>query len=91
MSAADKPKPAALPDAEALAEIRALSERRLSAEEFEAYVSAPMSEEERAEILSQIDWFMRRYPTPGERLVAARKAYAQWARSMPGGRGGASR
>jgi hypothetical protein len=71
------------PDPETLAEIRALSERRLSAEEFEAYVRAPMSEAERNEILEQIAWFMRRYPTPAERLAAARQAYAQWSRSMP--------
>ena len=35
---------------------------------------APMSDDERDEILSLIDWFTRRYPTPGERLAAARRA-----------------
>ena len=71
------------PDAEALARVRALAERRLSPEEFEAYVRAPMSEAEREEILASIAWFTRRYPTPGERLAAARRAYAQWAKGMP--------
>jgi hypothetical protein len=71
------------PDPEAVARVRALAERRLSAEEFEAYVRAPMSDAEREAILESIAWFMRRYPTPGERLAAARRAYAQWAKGMP--------
>ena len=53
------------------------------AEEFDAYVRAPMSDAEREAILESIAWFMRRYPTPGERLAAARRAYAQWAKGMP--------
>lgn len=72
------------PSAEALRRVRELAERRLSAEEFDAYVRAPMSESEREEILSSIAWFMKRYPTPGERLAAARRAYQQWTRSVPG-------
>ena len=74
------------PDPETVAKLREMSERRLAAEEFEAYVRAPMSEAEREEILAQIEWFMRRYPTPAERLASARQAYAQWARGMPRGR-----
>ena len=88
MSQSEEPRPAALPSPEALEEVRALSDRRLSAEEFNAYVNAPMSEEERAETLAQIEWFMRRYPTPWEHLAAARRAYAQWARSIPAQRNG---
>ncbi len=72
-----------LPDPEALARVHALAERRLSPEEFEAYVRAPMSDAEREEILASVAWFMKRYPTPGERLAAARRAYAQWAKSIP--------
>jgi hypothetical protein len=78
-----EPPPVEAPDPEAVARVRAMAERRLSPEEFEAYVCAPMSDEEREEILASIAWFMRRYPTPGERLAAARRAYAQWARGMP--------
>ena len=55
-------------------DVRALVERRLELSELEAYVRAPMSDDERDEILSLIDWFTRRYPTPGERLAAARRA-----------------
>lgn len=74
------------PDAHTLARLREMAERRLTPEEFNAYVNAPMSEEERAEILAGIEWFMRRYPTPAERLASARRAYAQWARSIPRGK-----
>jgi hypothetical protein len=55
-----------------------LAERELSLEEFDAYISAPMTDEEREDILHSIEWFRRRYPTAGERLAAARRAYAQW-------------
>jgi hypothetical protein len=74
------------PSPEALRRIQEMAERRLSAEEFEAYVHAPMSEVEREEILSSVAWFTRRYPTPGERLAAARRAYAEWSKGMPGAR-----
>lgn len=79
----NNPPPMDPPDPEAVARVHALAERRLGPEEFDAYVNAPMSAAEREEILASIAWFMRRYPTPGERLAAARRAYAQWARGMP--------
>ena len=60
--------------------------RRLSAEEFDAYVHAPMTEAERLAILESVAWFTKRYPTPAERLAAARHAYKQWAQGMPGRR-----
>jgi len=64
--------------------IRRFTERRLSAEEFDAYVHAPMSEAERREILESVAWFKKRYPTPEARLAAARRAYKQWAQGIPG-------
>ncbi len=72
------------PSAESVERIRQLVERQLSAEEFDAYVNAPMSQEERQEILASFAWFTKRYPTAGERLAAARRAYKQWIRGMPG-------
>lgn len=51
-----------------------VAERRLSADELRAWVEAPMSDAERQEILSLIDWFTRRYPTARERLAAARRS-----------------
>ena len=72
------------PSPEALARVRQLAERQLSAEEFDAYVHAPMTEDERREILESVAWFTKRYPTPAERLAAARHAYKQWAQGMPG-------
>jgi len=57
--------------------------RRLSAEEFNAYANAPMTEDEREEKSSQIDWFLRRYPTPLERLRYARRAWRNAQRLSP--------
>jgi hypothetical protein len=66
------------PSPEALQKVRELAERQLTAEEFDAYVKAPMSEDERSNILESVAWFTKRYPTPGARLAAARRAYKQW-------------
>ncbi len=48
---------------------RAEEERRLPADEFEARIRAPMTDDERA----LIAWFQRRYPTPAARLAAHRR------------------
>ena len=77
------PKPFVPPPREVVARVRALAERRLSAEEFNAYVNAPMSEEERTGILESVAWFCRRYPTVLERLKPARRAYADCRKRMP--------
>lgn len=61
-------------------EVRALVDRRLSAEEFRALADAPMSAEELAEIRSLIAWFTRRYPTPAARLAYVRRKTAAWTR-----------
>ncbi|MFO0588376.1 MAG: hypothetical protein U0441_12580 [Polyangiaceae bacterium] len=77
------PKPFVPPSPEVVARVRAMAERRLSAEEFDAYVNAPMSEEERTGILESAAWFCRRYPTVLERLKSARRAYADSQKRMP--------
>ena len=71
------------PAPESVAAIRALSERRLSPEELDAYVNAPVSDEERRAIQEQIAWFRRRYPNPLDRLASARRAYARISRRAP--------
>ena len=63
------------PNAEQLARVKELSERQLSAAELDAYVQAPWSDEEREATTELIMWFTRRYPTPLERLQAARRAH----------------
>ena len=78
------PQPMPLPSAESLERIREIAERTLTAAELDAYVSAPMTEAEREEILNSVAWYRRRYPTAGERLAAARRAFIQWTRSVPG-------
>ena len=65
--------PTRRPSPEALAEIRRISERRLSAEELDAYVRAPMSDREREDLYALIDWFCAKYPTPAARLAQARR------------------
>jgi hypothetical protein len=65
-------------------ELLAFAERRLTAEEFRAYIDAPMTPEEREGILELVHWFERRYPTPLERLTYARQAYARWKRARDG-------
>lgn len=52
--------------------------RRLSAEELAEALSVPMTDDELTERRAQIAWFRRRYPTAGERLAWARRAYARW-------------
>jgi hypothetical protein len=71
------------PSPASVARARQLSERNLTPEEFDAWVRAPLSEEERENTASLIRWFLRRYPTPADRLRYAREAYARWRRSLP--------
>ena len=61
-----------------IARVEAISERRLTPEEWSAYVNQPMSPEEQSEIDGLIAWFTRRYPTPAARLRYARRAYRRW-------------
>ncbi len=75
------------PPPEVVRAVREYAERRLSAEEFDAYVKAPVSEDERQEVLSLIDWFTRRYPTAGDRLTYNRRAWAGVAGRLPFGAG----
>jgi hypothetical protein len=63
--------------------LRTIGERRLSAEEIESALSIPVSDSERAEVLSIRAWFTRRYPTPADRLAYVRRAYQRWA-ATPG-------
>ena len=73
--------PRAVPHSEATsARLRAWVERRLTAEEAHAWLSVPMGDDERAEVLSLVRWFRRRYPTPAERLAYVRRAYVRWQR-----------
>jgi len=71
-------KRVAAPSPEARAQIRALAERVLSAEELRAALAVPLSEAEEEETRSLIRWFCRRYPTPSERLAYVRRAYRRW-------------
>jgi hypothetical protein len=78
-------KPATPPTATALAHIRELSERVLSADEVRAALAVPLGEAEEEDARSLIRWFRRRYPTPGERLSYVRRAYQRWRAAQPTG------
>ena len=66
---------------EVAARVRELTDRELSVAEAEAYVTAPMSDQELRETLELVEWFRRRYPTPIDRLRYVTKAYRRWSQS----------
>ena len=63
---------------------RRLAERVLAVDAFDAYVNAPVSEDEREEAVRLIRWFSKRYRTPAQRLAYVRRAYARWAQPNRG-------
>lgn len=73
-------RPLGFSDAD-IAAVREMADRRMSPEEFAAYVSAPVSPEEQAESDDLVAWFTRRYPLPGSRLAWARRAWQRWSRA----------
>ena len=66
------------PSARTLARVKAVAERTLSADELTQALRQPVTESERAEVLSLVAWFRRRYPTPADRLAYVRRAYERW-------------
>lgn len=66
------------PSQAALQATRRFAERILPADAFDAYVNAPVSEDEREDALRLIRWFSKRYRTPAQRLAYVRRAYARW-------------
>ena len=59
----------------------AFRDRALTASEAREYTEAPISAEQRDEVLALVAWFRRRYPTPLERLAYVRRACARWRQS----------
>lgn len=74
-------------DAEAIRKIEALAERRLSADEFRAWADGDIPPDEMEEMVSLIRWFLKRYPTPADRLRSARRRHTQTARTIASSRG----
>jgi hypothetical protein len=60
-------------------EIADVVDASLPVEEFNRRVAA-FPPEEAEEALELIHWFLRRYPTPKERLDFARRTFEQWTR-----------
>src|SRR5262249_33520001 len=62
---------------------------RLSLEEFERRVRAPLTDAEVQEIAELVSWFSRRYTTAKERLAYARRKFRQYAQARGAIAGGA--
>jgi hypothetical protein len=60
------------------ARVRELTERSLSIEEANGYLSTPITDDERRATLELVEWFCRRYPTPLDRLRYVTRAYRRW-------------
>jgi hypothetical protein len=57
---------------------RELDERELTPAEFDRQVQRALSDDEEIQQRAAlVAWFMRRYPTPRERLAYARRKYRQ--------------
>ena len=54
--------------------VEAAALRRLSPAEVEAYLSAPVSDDEREQVRALVGWFRRRYPTGADWLAYLRGA-----------------
>lgn len=64
------------------AEVEALWERPLPADEFERRLQESRADvESLAESEELIRWFSRRYPTARERMAYVRRKYAEWTRA----------
>ena len=76
---------------EVVARARELDERELAPSEFDRRVASVLADkDEIRERAALAEWFMRRYPTPRERLAYARRKHRQLAESPLGSRGGGS-
>jgi hypothetical protein len=64
--------------------LQELIDRRVTVEELRDALERPVDAREREEIVSLVQWFTRRYPSPAQRLAYVRRAYARW-RSHVGG------
>jgi hypothetical protein len=72
---------------EAIARVEALASRTLTAEELRAWADGPIGPEELEESVALIRWFLRRYPTPAERLKWGRRQTESLRRTMAHARG----
>lgn len=58
--------------------LREQIDRIVTSDEARRYIDAPITLEERDAVRALCDWFIRRYPTPLDRLAYVRRAYARW-------------
>jgi hypothetical protein len=65
-----------------LRRIAQVTDRTLEPDAARAYLDMPITETEREEVLALVRWFVRRYPSPVERLAYVRRAYTRWRRTI---------
>ena len=65
-------------DPETRARLKLLAEKPLPIEEWKRLAAIPVTEEDREQTLELVRWFVRRYPTPADRLAYVRRAYRRW-------------
>jgi hypothetical protein len=73
-------------DPETRARLKALADQPLPTEEWKRLAAIPLTDDERERTLELVRWFVRRYPTPAERLAYVRLAYRRWTSSAASGR-----
>lgn len=69
-------------DEAAIERVERLAERQLTPDEFRAWADGEISDAEMQDMRSLIEWFLRRYPTPAERLASARQRQRRAVRSI---------
>ena len=75
-------------DARAIREVESIAQRQLELDEFRAWADGEIPPDEMAEMVALIRWFVRRYPTPADRLRSARRRHVQTARTIALSRSG---
>lgn len=69
-------------DPDAISAVEELAQRALSAEEFRSWADGEIPSSEMQDTIELIRWFVRRYPTPADRLRSARRRQVQLARTV---------
>jgi hypothetical protein len=62
-------------------DLSSFHDRQLAPDEAAAYLDAAITQAEREDVRALVQWFLRRYPAPADRLAYVRRAYKRWQRS----------
>ena len=70
------------PSPETRARLARMANEALPLDQWRARLAAPISPDEREEILALKRWFCHRYASPAERLSYARRTYLRWQKAV---------